>query len=133
MAARHNRAGPGVVYFVEPEGCLVTQFIAGRPITPAEMRRPETIQQAACFLQVIPRLPPIPGLRGVPKSLSITAAWLPPAGQLTIPDNVVDWLFDRALQIENAFALAPLPPCPCHNDILNENFLRETATGDCAC
>jgi thiamine kinase-like enzyme len=127
LAAATINAGPAVLHFVEPEGCLVTHFIPGRPITPAEMRQPDTIQQIAGLLRQVHQLPPIPGVFSPFEVIRDYRRLAAARGVSTYPTDVVDRLFDRALQIEQA--LAPLPPCPCHNDLLNENFLRETATG----
>jgi thiamine kinase-like enzyme len=40
-----------------------------------------------------------------------------------------DWLVERMRTVETAFDRDPVFPVPCHNDLLNENFRRETATG----
>jgi thiamine kinase-like enzyme len=128
LAAASINAGPGVVYLIEPEGYLVTQFIVGQPVTPDEMRRPDTVQQAASLLRRVHELPPIPGVFSPFQVIVDYHRLADSHGAIGYPVDV-EWLFNRAHQIENAFALAPLPPCPCHNDLLNENFLRETATG----
>ena len=129
LAAAAIDAGPAVVDFIEPEGWLVTQFILGEPIVPAEMRRPETIQQAATLLRRVHDLPPIPGTFS-PFQVVTDYRRLADARRATGYPVDVDWIFDRAHAIEVVFARDPLPPCPCHNDLLNENFLRETASGE---
>ena len=40
LAAASIGVGPEVIYFIEPEGYLVTRFIVGRPILPDEIRQP---------------------------------------------------------------------------------------------
>ena len=119
---------PEVVYFIEPEGCLVTRFIAGRPVPPEEMRRPETIRLAAAALRRVHALPPIPGTFSPFRVVEAYDNLAREHGVTDFPANF-DWLLARMRSFEAAFAAAPIPPCPCHNDLLNENFLIETATG----
>ena len=38
---------PEVVYFVEPEGCLVTRFVEGHHVPPEELRQPKNIVRVA--------------------------------------------------------------------------------------
>ena len=53
--------GPDVVAFVEPEGWLVTRFVAGA-IPPLErMREPETLRRVARALRAVHSGPPIAG------------------------------------------------------------------------
>ncbi len=52
---------PEVVYFIEPEGYLVTRFVDGKKIPPEEMVQPENIRRVATkirtFHQNAPRSP----------------------------------------------------------------------------
>src|SRR6266516_3216947 len=50
LAAARAGVAPEVVRFLEPEGYLVTRFVAGRPIPPEELRRPENLERAARLL-----------------------------------------------------------------------------------
>lgn len=128
MAAAAAGLAPEVVYFIEPEGYLITRFIAGKPITPDEMRQPETIQQVAGILQRIHGMPPIPGSFS---PFQVVTEYRRLAGEHGVtgwPDDF-DWLLARLHAVEAAFARDAAFPCPCHNDLLNENFLRENATG----
>lgn len=128
MAAAAAGLAPEVVYFIEPEGYLLTRFVAGRPITPDDTREPETIQQLARILQRIHALPPIPGAFSPFQVVADYRRLATERGVTGWPDDF-DWLLDRMRAVEAAFAHDPAFPCPCHNDLLNENFLRETATG----
>ena len=44
-AAGELGIAPEVVYFIEPEGYLVTRFITGRPLPVEEISRPENIRR----------------------------------------------------------------------------------------
>jgi thiamine kinase-like enzyme len=135
---RHERAAttvaaaaglaPEVVYFIEPEGYLITRFVAGKPIAPDEMRQPDTIAVVAKILQRIHALPPIPGSFS-PFRVVDDYRWLAGERGVTGWPEDFDWLLDRMRAVEAAFAFEPAFPCPCHNDLMTENFLRESATG----
>ena len=128
VAAASAGLAPQVVYFIEPEGYLVTRFIAGQPVTPDEMRRPDTIQQLARILQRIHALPPIPGSFSPFRVVEDYRRLADEHDVTGYPDDF-DWLLERLQAIEAAFGRQPSFPVPCHNDLLNENFLREAAGG----
>ena len=113
--------GPCVAAFVEPEGYLVTRFIAGRPIPPEEMRRPETIARAAQTLREIHDGPAIPGRFDsfrVVEAYCVTAT----AHGVRIPDA-----YSEAKETADAIERARKGerPVPCHNDLLNANFIDD--------
>ena len=120
-AAAELGVGPEIAAFVEPEGYLVTRFIDGSPIPVEEMRRPDRITQAAQTLRSIHEGPSIPGRFDsfrVVESYRATAA----ANGVRIPD-AYGWAKELADEIERARGKQPL--APCHNDLLNANFLDD--------
>lgn len=113
--------GPEIAAFVEPEGYLVTRFIDGRPIPPVEMRRPETIARAAETLRRIHDGPPIPGRFDafrVVEDYHATAV----AHGVTVP-AAYGPAKEIAEEIERT--RGPQPAAPCHNDLLNANFIDD--------
>jgi thiamine kinase-like enzyme len=113
--------GPAVAAFVEPEGYLVTRFIAGDPIPPEEMRQPATIARAAQTLRQIHDGPPIPGRFNsfrVVEAYCVTAT----AHGVRIPDayQSAKKLADEIEDTRRQQTLAP-----CHNDLLNANFIDD--------
>jgi thiamine kinase-like enzyme len=52
LAAGRLGVAPEVMYFIEPEGYLVTRFVNGKKIPPAEITRPENIRRLARKLRV---------------------------------------------------------------------------------
>jgi len=131
-AANHAAAAAGlapeVLYFIEPEGYLLTRFIDAQPITPGEMRQPATIQQAARILQRIHALPPFLGAFSPFRVVDDYHQLAEARGVSGWPEDFA-WLLERGRAVEAAFSRDPGFPVPCHNDLLNENFLRETGTG----
>ena len=52
LAAGRLGVAPEVMYFIEPEGYLVTRFINGKRIPPAEITLPDNIRRVARKLRV---------------------------------------------------------------------------------
>jgi thiamine kinase-like enzyme len=113
--------GPEVVDFVEPEGWLVTRFVPGETPPPERMREPELLARVAEALRTFHEGQPIPGTFDsfrVVESYRATA--LERGGR--VPAEY-DWAHELATKIERRRG-AP-QPCPCHNDLLNANFLDD--------
>jgi len=120
-AAAAVGVGPEVVAFVEPEGWLVTRFITGETPSPERMREPEMLVRVAQALRAFHDGPPIPGRFDsfrVVETYRDTA--LVRGG--TIPAQF-EWAHEIARRIELLRGDAPLRPC--HNDLLNANFLDD--------
>jgi thiamine kinase-like enzyme len=128
-AARQAAAlgvGPEVVAFVEPEGALVTRFVAGEEMTPGRLGREPVLGQAAALLRVVHDGSPIEGVFDwyrVPQDYAATAR----AHGVSVPGA-----YERAMEVaeEVRAAFGPVTPCPCHNDLLAANFLL-SADGLC--
>jgi len=115
--------GPEVAGFLEEEGWLVTRFIDGRPIPPEEMRRPETIRRVAAALRRFHDAEPIPGrfdAHTVVEEYRLEAE----AHGVDIP-NAYAAAHEMSERIRRA--RGPQSPAPCHNDLLNANFLDDGA------
>jgi thiamine kinase-like enzyme len=112
---------PEVVYFLEPEGFLVTRFIRGRPIPPEELRQPENLQRLAKILRRIHSMPEIPG---VFNSFQVVRDYADIARKYNVPfPKNFDWLLQQMNAAESALNSQPRALQPCHNDLLNGNFL----------
>ena len=113
--------GPEVVAFVPSEGWLVARFIDGRPISLDEMRRPETLGRVVAALRRFHEAAPIPGrfdAHGVLEDYRRKAE----AHGVEIPAEFDDgWAVAERIRA----ARGPQPLVPCHNDLLNANFLDD--------
>jgi thiamine kinase-like enzyme len=121
LVAAQLGVGPEVAGFVEPEGYLVTRFVEGRPIPVEEMLRADTVRRVAEVLRRIHDGPAIPGRFDsfrVVEAYAETAA----ARGVAVPEDYA-WAQAIAGRIEAVRAGAE--PVPCHNDLLNANFLDE--------
>jgi thiamine kinase-like enzyme len=118
---------PEVVYFVEPEGYLITRFIPARAIPPEEMRGPDTLRAVARTLNRVHSMAPIPGTFSPFQVVRAYDRLARAHGVTTFPENYA-YLRARMDEIESALVRAASAPVPCHNDLLNGNFLSD-ATG----
>jgi thiamine kinase-like enzyme len=113
--------GPEVVRFLEPEGYLVTRFVEGRAVPPEEMRVPARIEQAAEAIRRIHQGDPIPGRFD---SFRVVEVYRETAERRGVPiPEEYGWAREQADKIERAREGAEV--LPCHNDLLNANFILE--------
>ena len=121
LAAAAVGVGPEVVDYVEPEGWLVTRFIEGEIVPRERMREAATIRRVVAALRPVHGGPPLPArfdsFRIVEEYRSTAFAHGAP-----VPAEYV-----RARQIARAIerARGPIPERPCHNDLLNANFIDD--------
>ena len=123
VAAAGVGVGPEVTAFIRPEGYLVTRFIDVAPVTDVAVHRPETLRRVADSLRRIHDGPAIPGLF-VPLRIADAYRALAMARGVPIPPE-----YDQAAaigrRIEGALLAAPIELRPCHNDLLNANFIDD--------
>jgi len=123
VAAAGVGVGPEVVAFIRPEGYLLTRFIEGSPVSLAEVRRPETLRRVADSIRRVHGGPAVPGLF-VP--LRIVEAYRALAAERGVP---IPAAYDEARAVGRRIEAALLPAAielqPCHNDLLNANFIDD--------
>lgn len=113
--------GPEVVAFVPSQGWLVARFIDGRPISPEQMREPETLRKAMAALRKLHSAAPIPGrfdAHAVVEDYRAKAV----AHGVEVP---VEYDDAHAWSVRIRAARGEQPLVPCHNDLLNANFLDD--------
>jgi thiamine kinase-like enzyme len=121
LRAAEVGVGPEVVAFIEPEGWLITRFLEAAPLPPEELRQRENIARVAAALRRFHDAAPIPGrfdayavvddYRAVAEERGVVL----PAAFATLRS-----LADRIRAARGAQA-----EVPCHNDLLNANFLDD--------
>jgi len=123
VAAAGVGVGPEVVAFVRPEGYLVTKFIEGGPVSLEAVHRPDTIRRVADSIRRFHDGPPIPGLF-MPFRIVEAYRALAMARGVPIPAEY-ELAMSISRRIELAFLAAPIELRPCHNDLLNANFIDD--------
>ncbi len=118
---------PEVVAFLEPERYLVTRFVAGSAAAPEVMCALPMLSQVAMILRTFHESGPLPGTFDCFRVPEISARNARDRG-VAIPD-AFDTALERAREIEAAFDASPEPRVPCHNDLLNANFLVDASSG----
>ena len=120
-AAAAAGIGPEVVAFVEPEGWLVTRFVEGE-IPPSErMREPYMLERIASALRAFHDGPAIPGTFNAFRVVELYRDTAIARGG-RVPDDY-EWAHAVARRIEAKRSSEA--PAPCHNDLLNANFLDD--------
>jgi thiamine kinase-like enzyme len=123
VAAAGVGVGPEVVAFVRPEGYLVTRFIDGGPLPEADAHAPRNLARVARALRRFHDVPAIPGLF-IPLRIVEAYRALALAHGVPIPHEY-DLASLVGRRIEVALLAAPVELRPCHNDLLNANFIDD--------
>ncbi len=124
LAAGKLGIAPEVFYVIQPESYLVTRFINGHPVPPEEMCTPNNIRRVAEALKKFHSLPlQIPAtfspFRRVEHLIQVSRRH-----NILFPSNF-EWLREQMREVETAFLANPFIPRPCHDDLLNANFIDD--------
>ena len=121
-AAGELGVAPEVVFFIEPEGYLVTRFVDGTHIAPEEMRQPHNIRRVAEKLRTFHNhAPTLANEFNVFRRIEMLTQ-TSRAHNCRFPNNF-EWITERVREVEIALSRNPYTPRPCHDDLLNLNFL----------
>jgi thiamine kinase-like enzyme len=127
---RHNAAAgattgvsPRIVEVLEDLDVIVIEYIDGTTMSGDRLRTPEQVRRIASSLR---RLHAAPRFLKDFDMFRLTEFYLSVCEErdVRIPDGFRDHLDDVAV-IERALGERPLPPAPCHNDLLAENYIDD--------
>ena len=123
LAASRVGVAPEPVAFLEPEGYLVTRFISGPGIPADQIGAEANIRRVVASLKRYHALDHFPGSFSpfrVAEAYEKTAR----SFDANLPEKM-RWYLEKAHEIERAMYRAPFTPRPCHNDLLNANFIDD--------
>lgn len=122
-AAARAGVAPEVFAYLPERSALITRFVQGSHISEADLQREDVLRTVVGSIKAIHAGPPVsssfPVFRIVEDHRDVAAT-----RGITIPSAFGE-VHARAAEIEGAFAKQPLPDRPCHNDLLNANFLLD--------
>ena len=121
LAAGELGIAPEVVYMIRPEGYLITRFISARPFPPEEITQPDNIRRVMEVVHKIHSMPEIPGTFSVFRTVEEYGK-IARRYKVQFPEKF-DWLMERTHEAEAALMTDSKPLRPCHNDLLNANFM----------
>ncbi|MBV6395034.1 MAG: hypothetical protein HFACDABA_00605 [Anaerolineales bacterium] len=128
-AAGELGIAPEVVYFIEPEGYIVTRFINGKRVLPEEIVKPHNLARVAGKLRLFHRhAPKLKGEFNVFRRVEMLAK-TSKANNCKFPFDW-DWIMQKKNEVETALKKALYTPAPCHDDLLNLNWLDEDVPGE---
>ncbi len=120
---------PEVMYFIEPEGYIVTSFINGRQIPRDEIVQPDYLAQVAKKIRLFHRrAPKLKAEFNVFKRIEMLTKVSKEKGAKFPSDW--DFIMQKMNEARKALEKDPYIPTPCHNDLLNLNWLQENVAGD---
>lgn len=128
-AAGQLGIAPDVVFFIEPEGYIVTRFINGKPIPPDVIRQPDYLARVVKKIRLFHRRgPKLKGEFNVFRRVEMLEK-VSRSNHCKFPH---DWEFimQKTMEVKKALEKDPYTPTPCHDDLLNLNWLEEEVPGD---
>jgi thiamine kinase-like enzyme len=114
---------PEPIAFLEPEGYILARFISGRGIPAVEIGTQENIEGVVQSMKAYHALEFFPGTFSpfrVAEQYADTARKF----HVKLPEKLERYLA-KSREIETVLYRAPLQPRPCHNDLLNGNFIND--------
>jgi thiamine kinase-like enzyme len=128
LAAGRLGVAPEVMYFIEPEGYLLTRYISGKRLPPEEITKPDNILRVARKLRLFhTRGPELKGEFNVFRRVEMLTG-VSRGNDCKFP-NDFEWILQKMHEVEEALAKDPYLPAPCHDDLLNLNWLDEDVPG----
>jgi thiamine kinase-like enzyme len=120
-AAADAGVGPDVFAYAPELGCLVTRWIDADPLNEGNLEREEVLRPV---VEAIKAIHAGPALKWSFDPFRIVEDYgrISEERGVHVPEAYHD-AHEMAARIESAFASDPMPLLPCHNDLLESNFL----------
>lgn len=120
-AAAEAGVAPDVFGFLPELGALVTRFVEADPLPHEDLERREVLAEVVASVKAIHGMRPIPSTFD---AFGVVREYRSVAEEHGVGISpAYDAALGYAERIERSFARSPVPIRPCHNDLLNANFL----------
>jgi thiamine kinase-like enzyme len=115
---------PRPAAFLEPEGYILAEFISGKGVPAEEVGNEKNLKRVVESLKAYHLLDYFPGSFS---PFRVAEEYTKTARSFNVQLPVrIDWYLDTSREIEKAmYGREPLRPRPCHNDLLNGNFIDD--------
>lgn len=114
---------PKPIAFLEPEGYILAQFISGKSMPAEEIGTAENIRRVVESIKGYHALDFFPGFFS-PFRVAQEYAKTARRFGVSLPEKIDQYL-QTSSEIETSMYREPLQPRPCHNDLLNGNFIDD--------
>ena len=115
---------PEPIAFIAPEGFILARFISGKGIPAEEIGIEENIRRVVESMRAYHALESFPGSFS-PFRVAEEYARTARSFDVKLPEKM-DWYLKKSREIETAlYGREPLALHPCHNDLLNGNFIDD--------
>jgi len=122
-AAARSGVAPEVFAYLPERFALITRFVEGSPIPEEDLEREDVLGAVVRSVKAIHAGPPIPSTFPVFRIVEDYRAIAEARG--VVAPSAFEEVHAKSADIEGAFAVQPLSDRPCHNDLLNANFLLD--------
>ncbi|HVF26318.1 MAG TPA: choline/ethanolamine kinase family protein [Anaerolineales bacterium] len=124
LLASRIGVAPEPTAFLEPEGYIVARFISGKGISAEEIGTEENIKRVIQAMKGYHAIEHFPGSFS-PFRVAEEYAKTANSFDVKLPKKM-EWYLEKSSEIEKAmYGREPLKPRPCHNDLLNLNFIDD--------
>jgi thiamine kinase-like enzyme len=129
LAAGQLGIAPEVLYFIEPEGYLLTRFVNGKRMPPEVITTSGNILRVARKLRLFHRRgPELKAEFNVFRRVEMLTE-VSRRHNCKFPVDF-DWIMQKKNEAEEALLKDPYISSPCHDDLLNLNWLDEEVPGE---
>lgn len=114
---------PEPIAFLQPEGYILARFISGKAMPSEEIGEEDNIRRVVESMKAYHALEFFPGSFS---PFRVAEAYIKTARSFDVklPEKI-DWYLEKSREIEAAMYREPLQLRPCHNDLLNGNFIDD--------
>jgi thiamine kinase-like enzyme len=126
VAAATYGIGPEVLAFLPEHDALITRFVSGRILAPRDLQTVAALRLAVEAVRRFHDGPPVPGVFSpftTVRDYYALAQGSPNGHPVSFP-NTIDQAMELLGRIEESLETDE-PPCPCHNDLLPDNFIDD--------